>query len=77
MSLKGLEPAPLNPDAGRLAELEGRLKVLAEWDSATVDEDAILTLSGDVADALHMGEIDFPDHDRLSDAIREVHGNVR
>lgn len=60
-----LEAQPLNVDAAYPAKIRAQLAEIMTPGPAHADEDALLDLGSSIADALHMGTIDFPDHDAL------------
>lgn len=72
MSLDGLNPSPLNVDAGYPAKIRGQLAEIMTPGPALADEGALIDLCGMVADALHTGVIDFADHDTLIGEIGDA-----
>ncbi len=71
-----LEPLPLNTDPEVPPAIRAKLAEIMSPGPALADEGALLSLYDDVSDALHLGKIDFPDHDALLDEIREAHGSI-
>jgi hypothetical protein len=71
-----LEAEPLNIDPAVPSAIRAKLAKIMAPGPESADEGALLDLYEDVADALHMGKIDFPDHDALLDEIRAAHGTL-
>jgi hypothetical protein len=76
MSLAGMNPAPLNVDPTFAPSIRGELAKIAssslEWQLCLTD-DTFYALIDRVADGLHMGQLDFPEHDQLIREIRAAH----
>ncbi|MFE4681607.1 hypothetical protein ACFRNJ_12315 [Streptomyces sp. NPDC056721] len=71
-----LDAQPLNIDAEFPARIRAKLAEIMAVGPALADEDALLDLSETVSDALHLGEVDIPDHDALIHEIREARGSL-
>ncbi|THA72508.1 hypothetical protein E6R60_26625 [Streptomyces sp. A0642] len=65
-----LEAKPLNVDAGFAVGVRARLAEIMSVGPAGADEEALIALVDDVADALHVGRVDFEEHDALLEEIR-------
>lgn len=65
-----LEAEPLNVEAGFPAGVRARLVEIMSAGPADADEEALIALVDVVTDALHMGRVDFPEHDALLEEIR-------
>lgn len=65
MSLKGFAPEPLNVDPTFAPGIRARLADIMSVGPDKADEYALFDLVESVADALHTGKIDFPEHDAL------------
>jgi hypothetical protein len=74
--MDSLAAQPLNVDPALPARIRATLAEIMAVGPALADEDALLDLSEEVADALHMGTVDFPDHDALLHEIREARGSL-
>ncbi|MDQ0907802.1 hypothetical protein QFZ22_003787 [Streptomyces canus] len=72
MSLSGLNPSPLNPDSGFSARISSELKEIMSVGPEYASEEALYDLVETVADALHTGKVDIPEHDALLTDIREA-----
>ncbi|RZU36010.1 hypothetical protein EV284_3493 [Streptomyces sp. BK022] len=71
-----LDAQPLNIDAEFPSHIRAKLAEIMAVGPALADEVALLDLSEDVSDALHLGKVDFDDHDALLDEIREARGSL-
>lgn len=67
-----LDAKPLNVVAEFPAQVRTKLAEIMSAGPAAADEQALLDLGGDVADALHMGGVDFPEHDALLKEIGDA-----
>lgn len=76
MSLSGLNPSPLNPDSGLAARIDSELKEIMSAGPELANEDALYELVDTVADALHTGKCDIPEHDALLVNIRKALGSL-
>lgn len=72
MSLDGLNPAPLQPDARASRLIRAEMARIMSAGPATADEEALIDLVDTVADMLHMGRITVDVHDVLCAEIKAV-----
>lgn len=70
--MTSLEAHPLNVDNTFAATVRTSLAAIMAPGPAAADETALINLVDDVADALHLGRIDFPEHDALVDEIGDA-----
>lgn len=77
MGLSGLGASELRPDETVLATLRERVRELAEWNPATVSEDALADAREAVVDATHTGLITNAQQAELLGVIRQTVMNVR
>lgn len=68
-----LEPAPLNIDPLYPNRLRATLRAIVKGDQERHDDHTFYNLVDKVADALHMGVVDFEVHDELVHEIRAAH----
>lgn len=69
-------PAPLNVDPDYAPNVRATLAEIMAPGPALADEYALIDLRSQVADALHLGKIDIPEHDALITEIRAAHGTI-